>query len=58
VHGPLIFKESLQGDGRQREFSVLVGYNSMGHVLVREPVQRLIVQDLCLWWKSKSLAYF
>jgi hypothetical protein len=35
-----------------------VGYNFMGQCTLREPVQRSIVQDLRLWWNSKTLAYF
>ena len=30
----------------------------MGQGHLREPVQRLIVQDPRLWWKSRTLAYF
>lgn len=41
------------------EYSVcLVGYNFMGQGLLWEPVQRFIVQDLRLRWKSKTLACF
>jgi len=36
----------------------LVGYNFMGQGLLREPVQRFIVQDLRLWWELKTLACF